>query len=48
MKILSEPIVITPVSTTPSTPSTGFIAIYPKTDGNFYMLLSNGTEIKLN
>lgn len=48
MKIISEPIVLTPVSVTPTTPSIGFIAIYPKTDGNLYMLLSNGTEVKLN
>jgi hypothetical protein len=48
MKITSSPILITSVLTTPTTPSTGFIAIYPKADGNLYMLLSNGTEIKLN
>ena len=48
MKILSEPIVITPVSTTPPNPDAGFISIYPKADGNLYMKLSNGTEIKLN
>ena len=48
MKITSEPILISPVPTTPTTPGTGFITIYHKADGNLYMLLSNGTEIKLN
>lgn len=48
MKILSEPIVLTPVSIVPATPGAGFISIYPKPDGNLYMKLSNGTEIKLN
>mgnify|MGYP003340173688 CR=1 FL=1 len=48
MKITSSPILIASASATPTTPSAGFIAIYPKPDGNLYMLLSNGTEIKLN
>lgn len=46
IKVLS-PLLLT-VSTTPVPPSPGFIALYPKSDGNLYILLSNGTEIRIN
>ena len=47
LKVIS-PLLIVSASTTPSTPSAGFIALYPKSDRNLYVLLSNGTEIRIN
>lgn len=35
------------LSSTPSNPSAGYIRVYPKTDGKFYALLSDGTEREL-
>jgi hypothetical protein len=47
IKVLS-PLILTVSAITPTPPDPGFIALYPKANGNLYILLSNGTEIQIN
>jgi hypothetical protein len=45
--LYSEDLYIYEQGSTPSTPPSGYIDIYAKTDGNFYKLESDGTESQL-
>lgn len=48
MQTINSTILIASASITPSNPDNGYIALYPKSDGNLYILLSNGKEIRIN